>query len=118
MKNPSPRPGVIQLNIKEIAVLYALYIPVFTDGGIFVRTSREYHIGDEVLLALTLPDNPEKRYPIAGRVAWVNPARVAMPRFQGVGVQFPNTDASQHLKKKIESLLGRALQSAKPTQTV
>jgi len=115
---PAPRPGVIQLNIREIAVLYAVYIPLFMDGGIFIRTTREYHLGDEVLVALTLPDDPAQRWPVAGRVAWVNPARVSIPRFQGIGIQFPKDEAGKRLKEKIETLLGRAQQSTKPTQTV
>ena len=33
--SPTPRPSVIQLSIKEKAALYAAYIPLFADGGIF-----------------------------------------------------------------------------------
>ena len=31
----TPRPSVIQLAIKEKAALYAAYIPLFADGGVF-----------------------------------------------------------------------------------
>ena len=41
----TPRPSVIQLAIKEKAALYAAYIPIFTDGGVFIPTSREYKLG-------------------------------------------------------------------------
>jgi type IV pilus assembly protein PilZ len=67
--NPStPRPSVIQLAIKEKAALYAAYIPLFEDGGIFIPTTREYRLGDDVYVLLTLPDDPQ-RYPVAGKVA-------------------------------------------------
>ena len=35
--NPATaRPSVIQLSIKEKAALYAAYIPMFTEGGVFL----------------------------------------------------------------------------------
>ena len=37
----TPRPSVMQLAIKEKAALYAAYIPLFTEGGIFVPTQRD-----------------------------------------------------------------------------
>ena len=107
----------MQLNIKEKAALYAAYIPFFEEGGIFVPTAREYKLGDDVYVLLTLPDDPQ-RYPVAGRVAWVTPARAAGNRTQGVGIQFPRDEKSRQLKLKIEEILGTALASDKPTQTI
>ena len=37
----SPRPSVIQLAIKEKAALYAAYIPLFKEGGIFIPSARD-----------------------------------------------------------------------------
>ncbi len=107
----------MQLNIKEKAALYAAYIPFFEEGGIFVPTAREYKLGDDVYVLLTLPDDPQ-RYPVAGRVAWVTPARAAGNRTQGVGIQFPKDEKSRQLKYKIEEVLGTALASERPTQTI
>lgn len=119
MSTPStaPRPSVMQLAIKEKAGLYAAYIPFFADGGIFVPTLREYKLGDDVYVLLTLPEDSQ-RYPIAGRVAWVTPARAGGNRTQGVGIQFPKDEKSRQLKLKIEEMLGTALGSEKPTQTI
>ena len=64
----APRPSVMQLAIKEKAALYAAYIPLFSEGGIFVPTTRDYHLGDDVYVLLTLPEDTQ-RYPVAGRVA-------------------------------------------------
>jgi type IV pilus assembly protein PilZ len=113
----SPRPSVIQLAIKEKAALYAAYIPLFTEGGIFIPTAREYKLGDDVYVLLSLPDDPQ-RYPVAGKVAWVTPSKAAGNRTQGVGIQFPRDEKSKHLKIKIEEILGAMIGSDKPTQTI
>lgn len=113
----SPRPSVIQLAIKEKAALYAAYIPLFSEGGIFIPTAREYKLGDDIYVLLSLPDDPQ-RYPVAGKVAWVTPAKAAGSRTQGVGIQFPKDEKSRLLKIKIEEILGAALGSDRPTQTI
>lgn len=113
----SPRPSVIQLAIKEKAALYAAYIPLFVEGGIFIPTAREYKLGDDIYVLLSLPDDPQ-RYPVAGKVAWVTPAKAAGSRTQGVGIQFPRDEKSKLLKIKIEEILGAALGSERPTQTI
>jgi len=113
----TPRPSVMQLAIKEKAALYAAYIPMFAEGGVFVPTQREYRLGDDVYVLLTLPDEPQ-RYPVAGRVAWITPARASGNRTQGIGIQFPKDEKSAELKAKIENSLGAALSSDKATQTV
>ena len=114
---PAPRPSVIQLAIKEKAALYAAYIPLFVDGGMFIPTARDYKLGDDVYVLLSLPDDLQ-RYPIAGKVAWVTPARAATNRTQGVGIRFPDDDKSKVLKAKIEEILGTHLGSERPTQTI
>src|SRR6478736_1819009 len=112
----APRPSVIQLAIKEKAALYAAYIPLFSDGGVFIPTTRDYKLGDDVYVLLSLPDDPQ-RYPVAGKVAWVTPARAAANRTPGVGIRFPADEKSRLLKLKIEKILGGYLDSERPTQT-
>ena len=56
----TPRPSVIQLAIKEKAALYAAYIPLFSDGGIFIPSDREYQLGDDVYVLITLPDDHQR----------------------------------------------------------
>src|SRR3954452_15603560 len=113
----TPRPSVIQLAIKEKAALYAAYIPLFADGGVFIPTSRDYKLGDDVYVLLSLPDDAQ-RYPVAGKVAWVTPARAAANRTQGVGVRFPADGESRLLKLNSEEFLGGGLASERPTQTI
>jgi type IV pilus assembly protein PilZ len=111
------RPSVVQLAIKEKAALYAAYIPLFKEGGVFIPTTRDYQLGADVYVLLTLPEDTQ-RYPVAGKVAWVTPARAAGNRTQGVGVRFPNDEKSRLLKLKIEEILGAHLASDRPTQTI
>ncbi len=113
----TPRPSVIQLSIKEKAALYAAYIPMFTEGGVFIPTPRDYMLGDDVYVLLSLPDDTQ-RYPVAGKVAWVTPSKAAGGRTQGVGIVFPKDEKSRALKAKIEDILGAHLASDRPTQTI
>lgn len=111
------RPSIVQLAIKEKSALYAAYIPLFKEGGIFIPTTREYNLGDDIYVLLTLPDDIQ-RYPVAGKVAWVTPPKASGNRAQGVGIQFPADEKSRVLKIKIEEILGANLTSDKSTQTI
>ena len=111
------RPSVIQLVFRERGALYAAYIPLFADGGLFVPTTRDYKLGEDIYLLLTLPDDPQ-RYPVAGKVAWITPARAAGNRAPGVGIRFPSDEKSRQLKARIEEALGATLASDRPTQTI
>lgn len=111
------RPSVIQLVFREKGALYAAYIPAFTDGGLFVPTTREYKLGDDIYLLLTLPEDPQ-RHPVAGKIAWITPPNASGGRTQGVGVRFPADDKTRLLRIKIEQILGTNISSSKPTQTI
>ena len=112
-----PRHSIIQLPIKDKAALYEAYIPLFKEGGIFIPTLREYKLGDDIYVLLTLPDDVQ-RYPVSGKVAWMTPARAAGNRKQGIGVRFPADEKSRLLKVRIEEILGSQMGSERPTQTI
>ena len=111
------RPSVIQLVFREKGALYAAYIPMFADGGLFVPTTREYKLGEDIYLLLSLPDDPQ-RFPVAGKVAWITPPNASGGRTPGVGVGCPHDEKSRQLKIKIEEVLGTSISSSKPTQTL
>jgi type IV pilus assembly protein PilZ len=113
----APRPSVIQLVFREKGALYAAYMPLFAEGGLFVPTTREYKLGEDIYLLLSLPEDPQ-RYPVAGKVGWITPANASGGRTQGVGVRFPADEKSRALRSKIDEILGTSLSSAKPTQTI
>jgi len=117
---PAPaatRPSVIQLVFRERGALYAAYMPMFSEGGIFVPTTRDYKLGEDIYLLLSLPDDPQ-RYPVAGKVGWITPANASGGRTQGVGVRFPTDEKSRALRARIEEALGTSISSVKPTQTI
>ena len=111
------RPSVMQLVFREKGALFAAFLPLFAEGGLFVPTSRAYQLGEDLYLLLSLPDDPQ-RYPVAGKVAWITPPNASGGRTQGVGVRFPADDKSRLLKLKIEEYLGTQISSSKPTQTI
>ena len=111
------RPGVFSLVIRSKAALYAAWIPLLRGGGIFVPSTRDHRLGEEVLVLLSLLDDGAK-IPIQGHVAWVNPAHAASNRPQGFGVQRPDNETCRELKKRVEGLLAGALQSSRPTHTL
>ena len=113
----APRPSVLSLAIKEKAALYAAYMPFLKNGGMFVPTNKPYKIGDEIYLILSLMDDPNK-FPIAGKVAWITPAGANNNKAQGIGVHFPDDEAGQRAKGRIEEILGAALRSSRATHTL
>lgn len=110
------RPSVLSLSIKEKAALYAAYMPYLKNGGIFVPTTRQYQLGDDVYLILTLLDD-STRIPVAGKVVWISPA-AGGNKTPGIGVHFPADDSGAMARKRIEDALGAALKSARPTHTL
>ncbi len=110
------RPTVLSLNIKDRSALFAAYMPFLKGGGLFVPSDRTYQIGEEVFMLLTLLDFPEK-LPVAGTVAWITPKGAQGARTAGVGVQFSEKDAGA-AQERIETLLGGASESKRPTHTM
>lgn len=112
----APKPGVLSLAIKEKAALYASYMPFVKGGGLFIPTNKNFNIGDEVFMLLSLLDDPTK-LKVIGHVIWLTPVTQGN-RPQGIGVQLSEKDGGLEAKNKIEALLGGALKSGKPTHTM
>jgi type IV pilus assembly protein PilZ len=111
------RPGVLSLNIREKAALYAAYMPFLRGGGIFIPTSKNYALGEEVFMLLSLMDDPN-RLAVQGKVVWITPEGVQGNRTQGIGVQFTQDDTGAAARATIEKILGEALASTRPTHTM
>ncbi|MBA4286113.1 MAG: pilus assembly protein PilZ [Xanthomonadaceae bacterium] len=108
MSTPPPRsgpasPGILTLAIKDKNALYASYMPFIKNGGLFIPTNKEYRLGDEVFILLTLMEDPE-RIPVAGKIVWLTPRNAQGKRQQGIGVQFSMQDNGD-TQRKIESYL-------------
>jgi len=110
------QPGILTLNIKDKSALYVSYMPFIKNGGLFIPTTRDSKLGDEVFLLLTLMESTE-RLPVAGMVVWVTPRGAQGKRQQGIGVQFSPQDGGT-TQKKIEGYLAGALGADRPTHTM
>jgi type IV pilus assembly protein PilZ len=110
------KPGVLSLAIKEKSALYAAYMPYVKGGGLFIPTNKNFKIGEEVFMLLSLVDDPMK-LKVVGKVIWITPVAQGS-RPQGIGVQFSEKDGGVEVKNKIEALLGGALKANRPTHTM
>jgi type IV pilus assembly protein PilZ len=109
------RSGILSLTIKDKAVLYAAYMPFIQGGGLFIPTSKQYQLGEEVFMLLKLMEEPEK-IPVAGKIIWVTPKGAQGNKVAGIGVQF--TGDETRAKDKIETYLAGALSSDRLTHTM
>jgi len=91
-------------------------MPFLKGGGLFIPTTKDYKMGEEVFMLLTLLDEKEK-VPVAGHVVWITPVGAQGNRAAGVGIQFSEKDSGV-ARGKIEALLGSALKSERPTHTM
>ena len=110
------RPGVLSLTIKDKNALYSAYMPFIKNGGLFIPTGRKYKMGEEVFMLLNLLSTNEK-IPVAGKVVWITPPGAQGQKHAGVGIQFNQKDSGP-ARNKIETLLGGALKSSRPTHTI
>ncbi len=108
--------GILSLAIRDKSALYAAYMPFVKNGGLFIPTNKDYTLGDEVFMLLTLMEEKEK-LPVAGKVVWVTPKGAQGNRATGIGVQFSEQDNGQ-IRSKIETYLAGALKSDRQTHTM
>jgi len=108
--------GILSISIKEKNALYAAYMPYLKEGGLFIPSARQYSIGDEVFMRLTLMDDTE-RLAVAGKVVWITPRGAQGAHASGIGVEFSPQDKGR-VRGKIETLLAGSLESDNPTHTM
>ncbi len=110
------RQGILSLTIKDKNALYAAYMQFVKNGGLFIPTNKQYQLGDEVFMLLTLMEETD-RIPVAGKVVWITPIGAEGNRATGIGVQFSDDDGGL-ARNKIEGYLGGALKTERPTHTM
>jgi type IV pilus assembly protein PilZ len=113
---PGARQGILSLTIKDKNALYAAYMQYVKNGGLFIPTNKQYKLGDEVFMLLTLMEETE-RIPVAGKVVWITPMGSEGNRAAGIGVQFSDQDGGI-ARNKIETYLAGALSTDRPTHTM
>ena len=92
--------GILTLNLKTVDSLHAAYMPFVDSGALFVPTSRQYELGDQVFVVVDLLDEPD-RLPFTGTVVWISPANAQSGKPQGIGLRFNERDSP--VRRKIES---------------
>ncbi len=110
------RRNMLSLHITDESTLYNSYLPFLKHGGLFIPTEKNYKLGDEVFLLLTLMDEGEKM-PVAGKVVWINPKGAQGSRPAGIGVHFGEMDNGK-IRERVEKYLSSALRSNKSTHTM
>lgn len=118
-KGPQPggRQSILSVAIKDKQSLYEAYMPFVKNGGLFIATKKEYALGNDVFVLLSLMDEQEK-IPFAARVVWVTPKGAQGNRTAGIGVQFHDDQGGKDVRNKIETHLAGALKSERPTHTM
>lgn len=116
MAMPTRGGGIITHVIKDIPTLYQSYLPFIQNGGLFIPSTRTHTLGDEVFVAVTLPESQE-RYPLNGKVIWLN-HRTVGARPAGFGVQFGTDPNGTRIKNEVERLLAGKIESAQATYTM
>jgi type IV pilus assembly protein PilZ len=116
MTEPAPKQGILSLTIKDKNALYSAYMPFVINGGLFIPTSRQYEMGQEVFMLLNLMEETE-RLPLAGKIIWKTPSGSEVYRAPGIGVQFSDQDGGL-ARNKIETYLAGALKSDRATHTM
>ena len=107
---------VYLLNLSSRDDLYTAYMPFIKGGGLFIRTDKDYALGDEIFIALQMPEVPGK-LSILGSVVWVTPKCAQNSRAAGIGVQFIGENAVE-IHKTIETMLVGSLNSERRTDTL
>lgn len=105
----------LSLGFNDIKELYRSYMPFMKTGGVFIRTARQYKMGQSVVLSINLPDALEP-ITVQGKVAWISPHGAQSSNPAGIGIAF--VDDKAMIGDKIEKLLGGMLNSTEPTYTI
>lgn len=110
------RGGIITCHIEDVATLYLSYLPFVDNGAIFIPSHTEQQLGDEVFVAVTLPNSSE-RLPMNGKVVWIN-YKANANRPAGFALQIGKDVAGQRIKNEVERLLAGKLNSQQSTYTM
>src|SRR5690554_2389763 len=103
--NPTTKKAILNITIKDKAVLYSSYMPFVKNGGMFIPTKKTYRLGDEVFLVLTLME--DEKVPVSGKVVWVTPVGAQGNRPAGIGVKFDDKFAAVRSEEHTSELQSR-----------
>jgi type IV pilus assembly protein PilZ len=114
---PPVKKKVLSVTINNKAVLYAAFMPFLKHGGLFIPTSKYFAMGEEIVLVVTLIES-DLKYTVNSKVVWVTPTDSQSNKAGGIGLEFGEDQEGEHLRKRIEEILGLMLQSKDATHTM
>ncbi|WP_133127099.1 PilZ domain-containing protein [Legionella nagasakiensis] len=101
---------------KDETALYQAYMSFVQGGGLFIRTTQDFQLGNKVNLSIQLP-NEEENYLVEGKVVWLTPKGAGGNKPIGIGIQF-TSENGRLLSNKIETYLAGMLKSTQMTDTI
>ena len=107
--------GIIQANVTDRAMLQSSYMPFVQGGGLFIPSQQPVHLGQEVFVLATLPEQSQK-IPLTGKVVWINYRQTSV-KPQGFAIQLTG-EKGAYYKGEAEKLLAGSLSSSHPTYTI
>ncbi len=110
------RGGILTCHMENVDILYASYLSFVENGALFVPSKSVQQLGDEVFIAITLPNSSE-RMPMNGKVVWIN-HKAQANRPAGFAVQIGKDVTGQRIKNEVERLLAGKMDSQQMTYTM
>ena len=106
--------GIVNIAFDTKESLYKAFMPFVKNGGLFISTTRQFALGDELFIVLGLPGE-EEQIPVSCKVVWITPIAAEGNRSPGIGLQFRDTGIA---KNRVETCLGGILKSEGATHTM
>lgn len=100
-------PAKLKYQINNQIELNFSYLPFIKDGGLFIRTTEKFQLGEQIDVEVRLPGQTESII-IEGNVVWVTPSESLYQVYPGIGIQFIGPNAKVHhdlIKANIDNTL-------------
>lgn len=115
--NTTTLPKLLELsvNAQDKISIYNIYMPYLKNGGLFIACNvlpNQYKLGQKAIVNLVLPGIEPLDF--IGEIIWISPSAHSH-RVSGLGVEFPDHEDTNKIRRHIESLLGQALYSNRAT---
>lgn len=101
MSTDNPRELTYQF--PNLAALKNAFMPFVSDGGIFIPTEEQFHLGEAVKLTVTLPGN-DKVFSFYGEIIWITPKSAHGGGNPGIGIHSGNSEG-EAFQKAAQALL-------------
>lgn len=116
MSEEQPNVPILELKLIDTDAVNAAYMPFIRGGALFVATKETFKLGDEVVLKVRLPEEPQPTV-VTGKIVWKTPLGAQGGKKAGVGVQLSG-DHAIALHKRLDTITAGARASNAETDTM